>query len=135
MSVPHRINLRGPYQVLNGDDSGDPPDRIKLPNPWRVGFGDRSDSVTLVRDFGCPTNLSETTRLWLVFDGVGGIGTVSLNDRSLGEVTTDGANRFEITGQLDQRNRLTITFAPATDLDPDRTGLWGLIGLEIVEAG
>ena len=70
----HRIRLRGPwnYEWL-GDSKQEPQNgRVSLPKEWRDLLGDVEGCVRFQRTFHCPTNLSEASRVDLVFEGIGG---------------------------------------------------------------
>ena len=142
---PHRIHLNGPwtYEWIRRDgDCGSTggkraePLRIKLPAAWRDLFGSVAGDVRFRRSFGKPTNLEVDERLFLCFDGVGGMGSVSLNDRELG--TLDGNQtsvRYDVTGLLESRNTLLVELCFAPDESPaEPGGLWRPVAIEIEEA-
>ena len=139
---PHRIQLIGPWTCEwigpendRDDESRAEPLRIKLPATWRDLFGPIAGNVRFRRPFGKPTNLETSERVTLCFDGIGGAGTVRLNDRVLG--TLDGKQtsaRYDVTGLLESRNILLVDLCFAPDESPEGPGgLWRPVALEIQE--
>ncbi|MGH7129010.1 MAG: NRDE family protein, partial [Planctomycetaceae bacterium] len=80
----HRIHLRGPWDYEWLSTSADsriavaPAGRMKMPASWRDRFGEAAGTVRFRRRFHRPTNLEPRERVFLVFDGIGGRGSVSL---------------------------------------------------------
>lgn len=114
---PHRIRLRGPWEVewvsrsdgvagrkrqrrpgtsadrklVRGHEDSGPatPEtaRVEMPAEWRELFGSQGGRVRFRRRFNKPTNLETAQRVFLVLGGVGGTGEVRLNARELGQIT------------------------------------------------
>ena len=118
----HTIQLRGPWQarVLSRASScADKPTEQDVPDDkWhRVTLGDWSawlgvefrGVVRFERRFGCPTGLTESTRVTLVVEAVDFRAEISLNDQRVGQCQWgEGPWRTDIRDQLQPRNRLTI---------------------------
>ena len=123
--MPHRIRLRGPWEVRPAEPGGTP-GRMTIPNTLRdggwPGFRGR---VAFVRAFGKPTNLEAHERVWLVFEGVRGSATATLNGEPLGTITS--STRFDVTERLRDRNELLVEI-DATD---DSCGITGDVLIEI----
>lgn len=82
---------------------------IRLREAWQIEPID--GGVCHSRKFGLPTNLT-TERVYLVIENV--TVRVELNGKSLCEPkTADGAQRYEVTGQLAPRNELSVTVTNA----------------------
>lgn len=131
----HRIRLRGPwnYEWL-GDSKHDPKNgKVSLPKEWRELFGDVGGHVRFQRTFHCPTNLSEASRVDLVFEGIGGEAKVTLNNRQFIETVNENPIRLVITEHLRPTNDLQVEVRFQTEQTPQPGGLWGLVVLEIVE--
>lgn len=124
---PHRIRLRGPWQVTPLGNAA-PPARVAAhPCRWsEAGLGEFHGSVRHLRRFGIPRRLDDFETVWLLFDGFTGAADIALNGSDLLRHCT-GAQEIEITGQLQPRNTLEITL---TSDAPD-AGLWGEVALEI----
>jgi glycosyl hydrolase family 2 len=123
---PHRIHLRGPWDVRPHASDG-PAGRMTMPGTlgdggW-AGFRGR---VSFYRRFGRPSNLGPGETVWLAFECVVGAAQVRLNGESLGTVERTG--RFDVTGRLMDRNTLTVTF----DAVDDTRGVVGNVVLEII---
>jgi beta-galactosidase/beta-glucuronidase len=142
---PHRIHLNGPWNyewIGREDDRGSEgesrtePLRIKLPAAWSDLFGSVAGNVRFRRSFGKPTNLDSNEQVFLCFDGIGGTGTVRLNDRELG--TLDGnqtSARYDVTGLLESRNTLLVELCFAPDeSSAEPGGLWRPVAIEIQAA-
>lgn len=131
----HRIRLRGPwhYEWL-GDSKPEPQSgRVTLPNEWRELFGETAGRVRFQRTFHCPTNLAEASRVDLVFEGLGGEASVTLNGQELCESASENPLRFAITEFLCPTNILQVDVHFQPNKTPQPGGLWGLVVLEIVE--
>lgn len=88
MSEPHVIRLRGPWDA----------------EPVNV-----SQATRWIRRFGRPTGLETGARVWLCLQPVDGILSWRLNDSEPHNVdATQAAQRFDITDQLQPRNRLEV---------------------------
>lgn len=131
----HRIHLRGPWNYEWLDDSRHDPKigRVSLPKEWRELFGDVGGHVRFQRTFHCPTNLSETSRVDLVFEGIGGEAVVTLNGHMLGETDSENPLRLTITDHLRPTNDLQVELQFQPEKTPRPGGLWGLVVLEIAE--
>jgi beta-galactosidase/beta-glucuronidase len=122
--------------------------QITMPADWARTLGaDFRGLVRYVRRFGRPTNLAAGQKVWLVCDGVDLRGMATLNGRLLGALEGyRAATRFEVAGQLVDRNELVIDvelppmdYQTEQQMRADRVGLaGGLIGevrLEIEPVG
>ena len=140
----HRIRLIGPWEYSWTPDAGLPNDAteasqvpaagsVKMPCDWLSLFGTKSVVATFSRRFHRPTNLEPHERVFLVFEGIGGAGRVTLNDEPLGQVTlNDRPIEFDVTRRLAPFNRMDVElqFTPA-DTAPSQGGLYGAVVLEI----
>ena len=156
MAQRHRIHLRGPWEcerlvpidrltVLPSDDlrGSDLCDhetvptsdscRVTMPVEWRRLFEGVSGRMRFRRRFGRPTNIGPNERLFVVFDGVGGMGNVWLGQRKLGHIDNrQSTARFELTGLLEARNELIVELSFDPEQSPDQPGgLWGPVAIEI----
>jgi hypothetical protein len=131
MSYPHRIRLRGPWQVepLSGLAPGGPlPAPLTLRMPGRL-----SDSalqhfrgrVRFRRAFGYPGRIDSFERVWLTFAGVEGRTVAELNGQKLGDLS--GAGEFEVTALLRSRNIVVVDVECTTPT----SGLWDEVALEV----
>jgi hypothetical protein len=135
---PYRILLRGPWEIAalgraeieGGSPAGNPapadlpaPKTVRLPATWQELFGSFRGRIRFRRKFHPPSNIGAGDRLAIVFDGVGGAGTVSLNGRPLGSIELGAQTaRFDVTGLLRTNNELQV------DLEfsgPDESGFPG----------
>jgi len=127
---PHRIRLRGPWEV----DAVSPAcetitTRVTMPVRWKevptVGHG---GVVRWRRRFGLPRQLDDWERVWLVCQGFEGRASWSLNgNECLPHSGGDGMLETEITSLLHERNELTIEMTPG---DADQW-VWEELALEI----
>jgi len=132
MSEPHRIRLRGPWEVTALEaPSGyalTGPTRMHCPCSWRDGgWPSFSGRARHTRRFGRPTNLNPQERVWLVIDACNGELTIELNGTPVGAATAGVALATDVTEQLLPRNELQIDVAGKDD----RCGLTGEVRLEI----
>ena len=131
----HAIRLRGPwkYEWLSPDPPGAETGRVSLPADWRELFGTAAGRVRFTRTFHAPTNLKPSTRLDLVFKGLGGEAAIHLNGFQLETNTTENAIRCRISEPPLPTNelRVEIQFDPKETDEPG--GLWGTVVLEIWE--
>jgi hypothetical protein len=121
----HVIRLRGPWEYeplarvwieaggrrRESRESLPPPGRVQLPADWGLTLGaEFRGRVRYTRRFGLPTNLEPDEEVWLVVEGVDYFGAVTLNDRSLGDVTSylGPPVEFNVTPLLGERNILTL---------------------------
>ncbi len=154
----HTIRLRGPWVLeplqryvkrsrggFDRSTSGLPPcDRGQMPADWRETMGrDFLGVVRYSRKFNRATILADD-RVWLVIEPPRFCGHVRLNGKALGYVRFGGdAGRFDITGLLEEHNRVDIDVEhPELDDEgnaPDKGsefvpgGLVGEVRLEIEE--
>jgi len=119
----HTIRLRGPWQLeplqryvkrsrggYDGPTSGLPPrDRWPMPSDWCEALGhDFLGVVRYSRKFNRATIVADD-RVWLVVEPPRSCGLVRLNGKFLGYVRFGGdAGRFDITGLLEEHNRVDI---------------------------
>lgn len=153
MIYPHRIRLRGPWElellaryVAAGQGvaaaaevaEGLPPaTRVDVPGDWgRLLGAEFRGRVRYRRAFHAPP-LSEGEAVWLVVDGVDALGSAALNGEPLGPIPGYAAPaQFDITQRVRPYNLLAIEvkMPPAADeqagtLRPGRAGMpGGLIG-------
>jgi len=134
MSI-HRINLKGPwdYEWLDGPAVPASSDgRVTMPAEWNALFGPVAGRAVFRRRFHSPTNLEPDDRVWLVFDRVGGRGTVAVNGEVVGKLTSsDQSQRFDMAARLQPFNEAAVEleFDPATDANPG--GLYAPVAIEI----
>ncbi len=122
MSEPHRIRLRGPWEVQplarwsGGDRAASatapalpPGTRSNMPADWSDHLGrDFCGRVRYIRHFGLPSGL-DRQQVWIVCDGAADAAQVTLNDQPLGTIAApDAPARFEVTRLLQVRNILII---------------------------
>ena len=126
MSKPHQIRIRGPYlyRLPSGDEGS-----VKLPAAW----GKPGENVVFSRRFNWLAELEPDERVYLVFDGYGGSGPVSVNGTALGDLTNSPAE-FEVTQLLQPRNELEVSLS-FQGLGDQPRGLWGNVMLEVRTAG
>ena len=127
----HRIELRGPWEVISPAGEDADASRVPLPQSWKSLFGQTAGRAIFLRSFHRPTNLEARERVYLLFGGCGGRGSVFLNDVPLGELSSDAGREFDVTDHLRQRNRLRveIEFDPALSTSPG--GISEAVALEI----
>ena len=126
MSEPHRIRLRGPWEVTAiGNDRAT---RMTIPCSWKeggwIGFAGKARHL---RSFGRPRQNDSNERVWLVIASVTGTGTIRLNGLDLGTVNGNQPFQSDITDRLEARNQLEIE----VESDGDSGGVTGEVGLEI----
>lgn len=120
---PHRIRLRGPWDVTAAGATR----RVMLPATWAAfGLENVAGRVVCERRFGYPGRIDAHERVWLIGEGVAPPVEIRLQDEPLGVVTTDRF-AFDVTSRLGDRNLVSVTF----DAGPDRTGAWEDIALEV----
>jgi hypothetical protein len=136
----HTIRLRGPWNlepiarfVPQADgtyrpepENLPPPARLTMPADWAGVFGAVFlGRVRYRRVFQKPTGLDEGQRVFLAVESPRSEGSVSLFGELVGFVRShDDVKRFEITGRLEDHNRLEILVDhPA--LDTSRGTLMG----------
>ena len=153
MSAVHRIALKGPwyYEWLGelaagrGTQSGNrnpdniaaavpEPDvrRVRMPSDWESLFGSQSGRVRFSRRFHCPTGLDSETRVFVSFTGLGGRGSVLLNQQFLGGVhQCREPVCFDVTALLEPSNMLEVVLEYCPDTDGSPGGIWGTVYVEI----
>jgi len=123
---PHRIRLRGPWEV-RPHAAGARPGRMTVPGTLRDGgWPGYVGPVSFYRRFGRPSNLGTGDRVRLAFAGVTGSAEVFLNGRPLGPLSGTGA--FDVTDRLRERNELEVQIQAADDGD----GITGEVVIEIL---
>ncbi len=147
----HRMHLKGPWgfdwidgpvasagsgqgnQAVPCEATG----KIRLPATWQSAFGAVSGTVRLSRRFGCPTNLDDTEKVFLIFTGVGGKARFHVNAVEMGTVENpDQPTEFEVTQLLQPNNILLVEIQfDATESDENPGGLWGPVAIEIRSDG
>lgn len=131
----HRIRLKGPWEFewLGGPPIAAPATgRVTMPADWETLFGATAGRAVFRRRFHCPTNLEPDDRVWLVFDGVGGEGTVAINGEFVGRLqTSEQPQRLDVADRLQPFNEATVelAFDPAADANPG--GLYAPVAIEI----
>lgn len=125
MSYPHRIRLRGPWQL----EALERPERqARMQMPARLGdcsLRDVRGRVRFRRRFGYPGRIDVTERVWLTFAGIEGQATGELNGHGLGALTS--GSECEVTGLLRNRNMLVVDI----DCMAPSCGLWDEVALEV----
>ena len=143
MPAPHRMHLRGPWEfewieefspseALLNNPVAAPTGRVKMPADWQTAFGNRAGTVRLRRRFGRPTNLDLDERVFIVFDGVGGVARISVNGVLLGTIENSTQTlRFEITTLLEASNLLEVELTYSKgDEQAHPGGLWAPVAIE-----
>lgn len=133
----HRIRLKGPweYEWLRGAPSNNTAvaGRVHMPSDWQEAFGNASGVVKFSRNFQRPTNLDADEHVFLVFEGIGGLGEISLNGEQLTRSTQKSWEASaDVTAFLRPRNQVVVCL----DFDPHATpdvpgGLWKPVVIEI----
>lgn len=131
---PHRIRLRGPWEVeplavAGGMDQTLPaPCRMTMPCRWsQGGLAGFAGRVRFVRRFGFPGRIDAHERVWLTFAGADSVAEVWLNGRFLGrQEQASGPFEFEVTALLTARNTLVVEVEGSAD-----TGGLGEVALEV----
>jgi hypothetical protein len=121
---PHRIRLRGPWEVESPALTESASVRLNWAEHGLTGFAGR---VRFRRRFGLPRRIDAHERVWIT-GGATGPSEVWLNDIGLGRHDRPGTPfEFEVRFPLRDRNELVIEVESAT---PDG-GLTGEVALEI----
>lgn len=129
MPDPHRIRLRGPWDI-RPHAAGACPGRMTIPGALRDGgWPGYVGTVSFYRRFGRPSNLGTGDRVRLAFERVTGPAEVRLNDEPIGNLA--GSGSFDVTGRLRERNMLAVEMM-AMD---DGCGIVGDVTLEIIASG
>lgn len=119
---PHRIRLRGPWELDDTDGSR----RVTLPAEW-ADLDVAPGPATFRRRFGSPSRLDAHERVWLVGDGACGPLAMTLNGHALPLTIDDARFATPISGILAPRNLLEVALVA----DDRRTGYWSDVALEI----
>ncbi|MBS0261523.1 MAG: NRDE family protein [Planctomycetes bacterium] len=146
---PHRILLRGPWQVDPVSRCEDRPDgmrvwsltdlppqqMVRLPAAWDELFGEFRGRVRFQRTFHPPTNVGPRDQLSLVISSAACQGAIFLNDVYVGAIDPQFPFvRVDVTGRLKINNELTIDLQflePPDSADP--AGLTTPAALAIIE--
>lgn len=141
MSSRHRIHLKGPWVierlslVPNDAESSTAKkqERVTMPIAWGDAFGAVSGRVRFRRAFHCPTNLADSDVVWIVFDGVGGHGIVSVNGSEIGTLKSSRSlQQFEMTPLLKPFSELVVDLEYAWDESASIPGgLFAPVAIEI----
>ncbi|MFK7819327.1 MAG: hypothetical protein AB8G99_11465 [Planctomycetaceae bacterium] len=123
MSEPYRIRLRGPWQFV---DSEGTEGTQKLPTQW---LGPKT-SVRLTRKFNWIAELEPSERVFVVFAGYGGVGSVTVNEQKLGSLP-GGPAEFDISPLLQSGNLLEVALDFEALPEDTTCGLWGDVLLEV----
>ena len=158
----HTIRLRGPWQYTplahtywtadgqsqESNTDVPPPGRLKLPADWSSELGaDFRGKVLFQRTFHCPTGLQENDIVQVQIDSVDALGTVYVNNNTVGELELGQSNlSFEIQQHLEATNLLEILVdlpaiddasapLPRPNRAPDQAGgITGEVQLNIIES-
>ena len=84
--------------------------------------------MVFVRNFNWLAELQDNERVWLVFAGYGGSGTLKVGGTNLGALD-GGQSEFEITTLLQPRNLMEVELEFGDEEQPP--GLWGDVRLEV----
>lgn len=136
------MHLKGPWQfewLLRDETQAELPEefersgRVKLPATWQSLFGNQHGTVRFQRRFHRPTNLDSWEQVFIVFDGVGGEGAVSVNGMSVGQISTRAESQdFEVTSLLKDGNVLQVDLEHlGADDESAPGGLWAAVAIEI----
>jgi hypothetical protein len=130
---PHRIRLRGPWECeplprAEGAVPVPAPPVMALPARWHEGgLPGFTGRVRFRRRFGYPGQIDSHERVWLTFAGVSDRADVWLNERALGQLTSEAPGSFEVTPLLQERNELVVE----VEGQAESGGLWGEVALEV----
>ena len=135
----HTIRLKGPWEYRWLDQPSNALDEpvvaegtIHAPVSWQECFGSRTGRVSWSRRFQRPTNLDPDERVLLSLEGIRGIERVCLNDSDLQPVPFPNIEaRYDLTNGLLATNLMQIETRQTADDDPNHSGLWCPIALEI----
>jgi hypothetical protein len=122
---PHRIRLRGPWELFRISESGESAksaERINLPSSEDLApFG----PIRMRRRFGLPRTIDDNEHVWLTFKKMPNDARVSLNGHFL-EMGPGADWELEVTALLRERNELCVELAGS-----GRAKLWEEAALEI----
>ncbi|VAX36276.1 hypothetical protein MNBD_PLANCTO02-329 [hydrothermal vent metagenome] len=143
---PYRIRLKGPWNYrwlktlssIKESGSAEKTDFLtegtaQMPMSWQNLFGEKEGIAQFERRFQPPTNLEPNEQIAIVFDGIGGSGTVALNGQSLGKIeTSEKIQRFDITNYLQPSNLLLVEITCDCDFSFNApAGLYETVAIEI----
>ncbi len=153
MAAVHRIALKGPWhyewmgEVSGNSDTSNHDEvatsteqssgsaevrRVRMPSDWESLFGTRAGRVRFSRRFHRPTGLEPETRVLVNFTGIGGRGSVLLNQQFLGGVhQCREPVAFDVTALLEPSNMLEVVLEYRPNLDESPGGIWGTVYVEI----
>lgn len=120
MEYPHRIRLRGPWELTFAGEAS--ARRVTMPCHF-----DSPVTAQCLRRFGYPGRIDAFEKVWLVVDALRGPATVKLNEHLLSE-TASGDFRADVTSLLADRNRLDISLIDAVGQP------WSEAALEVTAA-
>jgi hypothetical protein len=124
MTYPHRIRLRGPWELGDGLPKRR---RVIMPSTWAAaGLAGYPLPARFIRKFGYPGQIDEHERVWLICEELSAAAEISLNGQVVASNHT-GAFAFDVTALLAKRNRLEIVL----HADDDQAPLWDEVALEI----
>lgn len=98
---PHRIRLRGPWELEQPDKR-----RVTVPCRWS-DLGITTGPILLRRRFGYPGQIDNDERVWLTFERSADIADARLNGNWLGNISSR-PTEFDVTSLLRDRNQLEV---------------------------
>jgi hypothetical protein len=130
---PHRIRLRGPWEVETSDGQlrsvkfpilwndlvgerrglSPPTSDPSTAESWSAGTSPAARPTVARRSFGAPSRLDAHERVWLIGEGLAGPAEAVLNESRLGEFR-DESFGVDVTALLGARNRLELRLGPTT---------------------
>ena len=131
MNEIHAIRIRGPWQrtVTQGTLADlELRKTVDMPSSWVDDLGPMFQGrVQYQRFFNKPTGIKQETSIALAFERVVGYAAVWMNGKELGRIDwpalrTDLHEKFDITGQLQNRNEIVVE---VTSLPLDVLADWG----------
>lgn len=127
---PHRIRLRGPWEMdVVSLAGGLSTTRVSMPARWgEVGLEGHAGVVRFRRRFGMPRQLDDWERVWLTCQGLTGRARWSLNGNQIRPaVGGEGRLEAEVTSSLRDRNELAVELRPGGAEE----SVWEEVALEI----
>lgn len=105
--LPHRIRLRGPWNLVSLVEPGE--SRIvRLPENWcELGVG----VFRFSRHFGGLPRLDAHERCWILLSDATGVCSIALNEHALNAAGENREMEFDVTQHLHDRNTLSIEAA------------------------
>ncbi len=102
------------------------PHRMRLREPWHKQS--TPEGIHCRRRFGYPGRIDDYERVWLVFEGVAGPATVSLNGHVLGKNHGQAHSfEFDVTSLLQPRNELSMVIECVANDER----LWDEVAIEV----